>query len=214
MTYVVRRARQELQKIVLLTTNTLHKVELGLPEHETFSNKCWLLKHKLIIKKNCMHFNVSDIHSLWSLVEAHNFYFPVFITMYFSNNSCYPVSPGWAGSQFTFRGSRLLFTVARNIYCIFVNWQIDNQALPLQCLQLTKYLTKLAVRSPCLKFTPQDNTNMAAFDHFHSDELVYVRHLFQCIFAHANYIAANRRDNSGKKNNDILPSYLIWIPLE
>ncbi|KAI9555755.1 hypothetical protein GHT06_018270 [Daphnia sinensis] len=39
MTYVVRRAKQELQKIVLLTTNTLHKVELGLPD-EPFSNKC------------------------------------------------------------------------------------------------------------------------------------------------------------------------------
>ena len=39
MTYVVRRARQELQKIVLVTANNLNKVELGLT-HESFNN-CW-----------------------------------------------------------------------------------------------------------------------------------------------------------------------------
>lgn len=51
------------------------------------------------------------------------------------------------------------------------------------------------------QFTPHNNMNrtLAAFYQFHSDDLVHVRHLFQCIFAHANYMAANRRDDSGKK---------------
>ena len=41
MTYVVRRARQELQKIVLLTANNLNKIELGLTDDGQQFNNCW-----------------------------------------------------------------------------------------------------------------------------------------------------------------------------